>query len=56
MKFEEIVQGINQTVDTSTENLALEINKNSTDTRTIQAGDFYIPLKGENFKQIFIYH
>lgn len=49
MKFEEIVQGINQTVDTSTENLALEINKISTDTRTIQAGDFYIPLKGENF-------
>lgn len=27
----------------------LEINNISTDTRTIQKGDFYIPLKGENF-------
>lgn len=27
----------------------VEFNRISTDTRTIQSGDFYLPLKGENF-------
>lgn len=47
--FEEIVTGVKIKTEISSEKLTQKINKFSTDTRTIETGDFYIPLKGANF-------
>ena len=48
MKLDEIARGLgNNDIPEGYTNI--ELNKISTDTRTIESGDFYIPLKGANF-------
>ncbi len=47
LTFEEIIKATNAEILKKTENISPY--SFSTDTRTIQAGDIYIPLKGESF-------
>lgn len=50
IKIEEIARVVGANADSLPKKvLDTEVNAFSTDTRTIKQGDFYIPLKGENF-------